>query len=71
MTLSVRLNQKTEHKLENLSKQTGRTKSWYIRHALEQYLDEWEDYQIALTRLENETGEIGIAEVRKRLGLED
>lgn len=69
MSLSIRLDSKTEKKLENLAKKTGRTKSWYIRQAVEDYLDEWEDYHIAMSRLEQEKGEIDLAEVRKKLGL--
>ncbi len=69
MPISIRLNPGTEKKLEKLAKKTGRTKSWYIRNAIEDYLREWEDYYIALSRLESETGEMDISEVRKRLGL--
>lgn len=69
MALSIRLDPKTEKKLERMAKKTGRTKSWYIRQAIEKYLEEWEDYHIAFSRLEKEKGEINIAEVRKKLGL--
>ena len=71
MALSIRLDSKTEKKLENLAKKTSRTKSFYIRQAIDQYLEEWEDYQIALSRLEKEYGELDISEVRKQLGLEN
>ncbi len=69
MPISVRLDTKTEKKLEKLAKKTGRTKSWYIRHAIDDYLEEWEDYHIALSRLESEKGELDISKVKKRLGL--
>lgn len=71
MATSIRLDVKTERRLEDLARRTGRTKAWYIRRAIEEYLDEWEDYHIALSRLEQEKGELDIAEVRRRLGLED
>ncbi len=71
MPLSIRLDPKTEKKLEKLAKKTGRTKSWYIRHAIDGYIEEWEDYHIAISRLESEKGEIDISDVRKRLGLAD
>jgi len=69
MPISIRLDTKTEKKLEKLAKKTGRTKSWYIRHAIDDYLEEWEDYHIALSRLEGEKGELDISKVKKRLGL--
>ncbi len=69
MPISIRLKPGIEKRLEKLAKKTGRTKSWYIRNAIEDYLQEWEDYYIALSRLENETGEMDVSEVRKRLGL--
>ncbi len=70
MPTSIRLDAKIERRLEELARRTGRTKAWYIRRAIEEYLDEWEDYHIALHRLETEREEIDIAEVRRRLGLE-
>jgi len=71
MSISVRLDQETEQRLEALAKTTGRTKTWFIRRAINDYLEEWEDYHIALSRLEQEKEEIDIAEVRRRLGLAD
>ena len=52
MPIAVRLNARLEERLERLAKRTGRSKSLYIRRALEEYLDEQEDYLIALQRLE-------------------
>jgi RHH-type rel operon transcriptional repressor/antitoxin RelB len=50
--IAVRLNPQLEKRLERIAKRTGRSKSLYIRRALEEYLDEQEDYLIALQRLE-------------------
>ncbi len=69
MTTTIRLDPKTERRLTALSKSTGRTKSWYLRQAIHNYLGEWEDYHIALDRLEKEKEEIDIKDVRRRLGL--
>ena len=52
MPIAVRLNARLEERLERLAKRTGRSKSLYVRRALEEYLDEQEDYLIALQRLE-------------------
>ena len=54
MPIAVRLNARLEERLERLAKRTGRSKSLYIRRALEEYLDEQEDYLIALQRLEED-----------------
>lgn len=69
MTLSIRLGPETEKKLEQLAKETGRTKTWYIRRAIDEYLQDWEDYHIAISRLEKEKGKIDISKARKKLGL--
>ncbi len=71
MPTSVRLDGETERCLGELARRTGRTKTWYIREAIKEYLDEWDEYHLALSRLEREKGEVDIADVRRRLGLDD
>jgi RHH-type rel operon transcriptional repressor/antitoxin RelB len=71
VAISIRLDEKTERRLERLAKATGRTKTWFVRQAVNEYLEEWEDYHIAMSRLEHEKEEIDIEEVRRRLGLAD
>ncbi len=71
MPTSVRRDDETERRLGELARRTGRTKTWYIREAIKEYLDEWDEYHLALSRLEREKGEVDIAEVRRRLGLDD
>ncbi|WP_035775809.1 TraY domain-containing protein [Arthrobacter sp. H5] len=50
--MNVRLDAETRQRLENLAKRTGRTKSFYAVEAIQQYLEEWEDYFIAKDALE-------------------
>lgn len=69
--LAIRLPQQLEHKLNNLAKQTGRPKSYYVRHALEEFLEDYEDYLIALARMEKKNPRISIEEMERRLDLED
>lgn len=69
--LTLRLQKDLEKRLENLAKKTGRTKSYYAREAILEYLDEQEDYQIAIARLQKKRPTIPIKEVEKLLGLED
>lgn len=52
MPVTVRLKPEDEKRLENLSKLTGRTKTYYIRLAIEEKLDEMEDLYIAEQRIE-------------------
>jgi RHH-type rel operon transcriptional repressor/antitoxin RelB len=53
MLLSVRVNESIGKKLENLSLQTHRTKSFYVKEALLSYIDDFEDIYLAESRLEN------------------
>jgi RHH-type transcriptional regulator, rel operon repressor / antitoxin RelB len=59
-----------ETRLNKLAKRTGRPKSYYAKKALESFLDDQEDYLIALSRLENKLPAIPLEEVVKRLGLD-
>lgn len=52
MAVTVRLKPEDEKRLENLARLTGRTKSYYIRQAIEEKLDEMEDIYIAEQRIE-------------------
>ena len=69
--LAVRLPEKLEHKLDDLATQTGRTKSFYVRKAIEEFLDNHEDYLIALARLEKRNPRLSLEELEKELGLDD
>jgi RHH-type transcriptional regulator, rel operon repressor / antitoxin RelB len=45
--LALRLNLETEARLANLAKKTGRTKTFYATRAIEQQIDDMEDYYLA------------------------
>lgn len=66
MPITVRLGESIEKRLENLAKLTGRTKTYYIRQALEEKLDELEDLYIAEQRLEEPQGEYWTLEQLER-----
>lgn len=56
--LTIRLPVEMEQRLSQLAKETHRSKSYYVKRALEEFLEEQEDYLIALTRMERiESGE--------------
>jgi len=73
--LGIRLEPELEDKLNNLAKETGRTKSYYVREAIKRFLEEREDYLLGVSVLERlERGEektMSFDEVEKYLGLED
>jgi RHH-type rel operon transcriptional repressor/antitoxin RelB len=69
MPASVRLGARLEERLERLAKRTGRPKSLYIRRAVEEYLDEQEDYLIALQRLEENLPSVPLEKVLDELNL--
>lgn len=52
MPITVRLGDSVEKRLDELAKLTGRTKTYYIRLALEEKLDDLEDLYTAEQRLE-------------------
>lgn len=68
--LAVRLDKELDERLDRLSKETHRPKSYYVREAIMLYLDEKEDYETALSRLHDHKDKIiSSDEMRKRLGL--
>jgi RHH-type rel operon transcriptional repressor/antitoxin RelB len=71
--LAVRLDKDLEERLERLAERTGRTKTFYAREAIEAHLDDLEDFFLAEERLRDFRSEdaIPLAEVEKRLGLDD
>ncbi len=69
VSLSVRLPENTAKALDELANATERSKTYLIRKALEAYLEEYADYQVALDRLRDKDDPvISAAELRKRLG---
>ena len=50
--LSVRLSKETEARLSALSARTHHSKSYYVKEALERYLDDEEDYAILVSAYE-------------------
>ena len=68
--VSVRLPDKTLRALEEITAVTERSKTFLIRKALETYLEEYADYQIALDRLRDKDDDIiSSEEMRAHLGL--
>mgnify|MGYP003395522191 CR=1 FL=1 len=71
MTYSIRLPQDVETRLEKLSAQTGRSKTFYVKEAILEHLADLEDYYLAVSRLESNLPGIPLEEMEQRLGLAD
>ena len=66
--LSVRLNSDLEEKLEQLSIKTNRSKSFYVKQALENYLNNMDDYFEAKSRDSNsEKNMLNITDLEEHL----
>jgi RHH-type rel operon transcriptional repressor/antitoxin RelB len=72
--LAIRLPQSIEKRLETLARRTGRTKTYYVREAILQHLEDLEDMYLAeraLARIRNdEEPTIPLEDVMKRHGVE-
>ncbi len=69
-TISVRIRDELAGKLDHVAKEAERSKSFIIQKAIEAYLDECGDFQIALDRLRDTSDPVvGSKELRKSLGL--
>jgi len=75
MPTTIRLNPKTEERLNQLATKTGRTKAFYLRRLIEEHLDDLEDAFLADQALAEfrASGEKAIPhdEMVRRLGLDD
>ncbi len=60
--LAIRLTEDIEQRLQILSEKTGRTKTYYAREAIVNYIQDIEDYYLAEERVNNPS---------KRWSLED
>ena len=68
--LSIRLDPDTERRLEKLARSTGRSKSYYVREAIQAQIEEMEDRYIAIERLENPAERVALEDLERELDLE-
>ncbi len=64
-TVTAKLPDDLFERLEKLGEIVDRNKSYLVRKALEAFLDEREDYFIALHRLEQKNPRVSLAELDK------
>jgi RHH-type rel operon transcriptional repressor/antitoxin RelB len=68
--LSVRLDKETEQFLDTLAKETHRPKSYFVKQALRQYMEDMRDYHEAQTRSNaQDRNLISLDELEKALDL--
>jgi predicted DNA-binding protein len=68
--ITVRLNDTTYDRINNLAKKARRTKSSYIREMIELYLEDFEDGILALERLNKKNARyLSTTEAEDELGL--
>jgi RHH-type rel operon transcriptional repressor/antitoxin RelB len=68
--ISVRLSKELAEQLDNIAKETERSRSYIIQKSLESYIEDYADLQIALDRLNDKTDTvISSKEMRKILDL--
>mgnify|MGYP001031138541 CR=1 FL=1 len=75
MSISIRLPQDIESRLDELAKLTGRSKTFYMREAILEHLDDLEDRYLAEKRLEDlragKSKTVPLEDVMKRHGVEN
>jgi len=68
--IAVRLPTEIEKRIAQLAARTGRTKTYYIKEAIMEHLDEMEDRYLALDRLENPAKRWTLEEMEQGLDME-
>ncbi len=68
--LAIRLPEEIEHRLAELAAKTGRTKTYYVREAILEHLDELEEKYLAIEHLEKAGKRLTLDEVKKGIDLE-
>ncbi|MBU4267653.1 MAG: ribbon-helix-helix domain-containing protein [Acidobacteria bacterium] len=69
--IAVRIPIDVEKKLAQLAARTHRTKSYYVRKAIEEFLEDEADYLLAMERIQKNNPRISLDELEKKLGLAD
>ncbi len=69
-SVSIRIPDEVAKQIDEIAKETERSKSFIIQKAIESYIDDFSDLQIALDRLHDPKDEIiSSKELKKSLGV--
>ena len=69
-SIAVRLNKELHQRLINLAAKTGRSKCFYVKRAIAQYLENMEDVYLAIDRIENSEGRVSMEEAKRILDVD-
>ena len=69
--LAIRLDPNIEERLTKLAEKTGRTKTFYAREAIEEYIEDMEDYYLAVDAIREPGRTYSSEEAKRELGLSD
>jgi len=70
VTISLRLSEDVAAELSKIARETERSKSFHVQKAIEYYLKEYADLQIAMDRLHDTSDAVvSITDMRKNLDL--
>ena len=69
-SIAVRLNKELHQRLTALATKTGRSKSFYVKRAIAQYLEDMEDTYLAIDRIENSKGRASMEEAKRILDVD-
>jgi RHH-type transcriptional regulator, rel operon repressor / antitoxin RelB len=68
--LGIKLEPELESRLDRLAKETGRSKSYYAKLAIKQFLEDREDYLRGIAALERNEPRISLEQLERELGLD-
>jgi RHH-type rel operon transcriptional repressor/antitoxin RelB len=68
--IAIRLPDEIEKRLDALAKKTGRTKTYYVREAVIDHLEELEDIYLSLDRLEKPTKRWSLTDLENEVDLD-
>ena len=66
--LGIRLEPELESRLARLAKETGRSKTYYAKLAIRQFLEAREDYLLGIAALERKEPRISLDDLKRKLG---
>jgi len=69
--IAVRVPEEVVKRLDRLARKTKRTRTYYVREAILEHIQDLEDYYLELSRQEDNQPTIPFDEMERRLGLAD
>jgi RHH-type rel operon transcriptional repressor/antitoxin RelB len=70
-TITAKIPENLYDRLDHLAIETDRNKSYFIRQAIEDFLEEKEDHLIAIARMANKGKRYSLKEVKEDCGLDN